>query len=322
MASAEECGENMKILVTGGAGFIGSHVVDAYLEEGHEVIVLDNLKTGNKKNLNPKARLYECNIQDEKRVKEIFEKEKPEIVNHHAAQMNVRVSIGNPKYDAETNIIGLINILNASKETKVKKFIFISSGGAIYGEAPVPTKEEILPKPLSPYGLSKVVGEQYVLLYHKLYALPYVILRYANVYGPRQNPEGEAGVIAIFIDKLLKNEEPIIFGDGEQTRDYVYVKDVVNANILALTKAANEIINIGTEKQTTVNQLFSSIQKQLNCTKSAVHCAEIIGEVQNGALDCTKAKKILNWEYQTNLEQGIQKTVYARKEKQEREEEK
>lgn len=299
----------MKILVTGGAGFIGSHVVDAYVEQGHEVIIIDNLKTGNKKNVNQKARFYNCNIQDTAAILEIFEKEKPEVVNHHAAQMNVRHSIEDPKYDAETNVIGLINILNAAVKTKVKRFIFISSGGAIYGHAPVPTKEVTVPKPLAPYGLSKYVGEQYVQLYHSLYQLPYVILRYANVYGPRQNPEGEAGVIAIFIDKIIKNEEPIIFGDGEQTRDYIHIKDVVAANILALTKGTNDVFNIGTRIQTSVNTLFSIMKKHMSFSKNPIHETEIKGEVKYGALECSKAKEILGWTPKIKIEEGIEKTM-------------
>lgn len=299
----------MKILITGGAGFIGSHIVDAYIKEGHEVIIIDNLKTGNKKNLNPQATFYECDICDAKTTLTIFEKEKPDIVNHHAAQVNVRKSIEDPKYDAETNIIGLITLLNAAAKIKVRRFIFISSGGAIYGHAQVPTKETTIPKPLCPYGVSKYVGEQYVQLYYSLYNLPFIILRYANVYGPRQNPVGEAGVISIFIDKLLKNEEPIIFGDGEQTRDYVHIKDIVTANMVALTKGTNETFNIGTGIQTSVNSLLSIMRQEIISTKTPIHKAEITGEIKHGALDCSKAKKYLAWTPKIKIEEGIKHTI-------------
>ena len=305
----------MKIVVTGGAGFIGSHVVDAYINQGYDVIVIDNLKTGTRKNINSKARFYMRDIKDAEGVLEIFEKEKPDVVNHHAAQMNVRRSIEDPKEDAETNIIGLINVLNAAVKTKVKRIIFISSGGAIYGQTTsIPTKETTMPQPLSPYGLSKYVGEQYLQLYHSLYQIPYVILRYANVYGQRQNPEGEAGVIAIFINKIIKNQEPIIFGDGEQTRDYMHVKDVVEANVLALSKGTNNTVNIGTGVQTSVNKLFSTMKKEINFPKSPIYQKEITGEVRHGALDSNKAKEILYWTPKIKIEQGIKETIKAMRE--------
>lgn len=300
----------MKILVTGGAGFIGSHVVDAYIDAGHEVVVVDNFMSGNKKNINPKAILLTGDITANDFI-QVF-KDKigfVDIINHHAAQVNLRRSLHDPFSDAKINILGTLNILQLAHIFHIKKFIFISSGGAIYGHAPLPTKETFPPTPISPYGLSKYVGERYVQLYHELYNLPYIILRYANVYGPKQNPKGEAGVISIFIDKMLNNQQPTIFGDGEQTRDYVYVKDVAIANVLALTKGENTIINIGTGKKTSVTSIFSLLKKQTGFQKSFLSCEEIIGEIRDSFLDITKAKDILNWESKIYLEQGLQLTI-------------
>lgn len=299
----------MKILVTGGAGFIGSHVVDKYIEEGHTVIVVDSLVTGYEKNLHPKAMFYKCDITSSK-LKDIFEKEKPDIVNHHAAQMNVRKSIEEPMYDAKTNVLGLINVLSCAAETKVKKFIFISSGGAMYGNAPVlPTPEETHPTPLSPYGLAKYIGEQYVQLYHRLYGIPYVILRYANVYGPRQNPQGEAGVIAIFIDHIFKGKKATIYGDGEQTRDYVYVGDIVVANSKAITTGNNKILNIGTGKEMSVVELHAIVQNVLRVNETPTFAQKRHGEVFRSALHCAAAAEILGWKSTVDIKEGIQKTV-------------
>ncbi len=298
----------MKILVTGGAGFIGSHVVDAYCKAGHDVIVVDNFETGIKGNIHPKARLYSCNVMSNE-LKMIFQKERPDVVNHHAAQVNVRRSVEDPVYDAKTNVIGIVNVLACSLDAKVQRFIFISSGGAIYGNASVPTLESYTPKPLSPYGLSKYTGEKYVEMCNSLYGLPFIILRYANVYGPRQNPKGEAGVIAIFINNMQKNQEPVIFGDGEQTRDYIHVMDVVEANLLALTRGENTCFNIGTGKQTSVNTIFSLLQTEMNFTKKAQYGEKIVGEVQHGALDINRAKKLLGWEPKIVLKQGLHMTV-------------
>ncbi|MBI5003043.1 NAD-dependent epimerase/dehydratase family protein [Candidatus Woesearchaeota archaeon] len=299
----------MKILVTGGAGFIGSQVVDKYIEEGHTVVIVDSLVAGDEKNINLKATFYKCDITSLE-LKTIFEKEKPDVVNHHAAQMNVRKSIEDPMYDAQTNVLGLINVLSCAVEAKVKKFIFISSGGAMYGDAPVlPTPEETHPTPLSPYGLAKHIGEQYVQLFHRLYGMPYVILRYANVYGPRQNPLGEAGVIAIFIDNMLNGKRAIIFGDGQQTRDYVYVADVVAANSKALTAGENKILNLGTEKEVSVLELHTIVQEVLTTNEKPVFAEKKQGEVFRGALQCRAAENVLGWKATVNLKEGIQKTA-------------
>jgi UDP-glucose 4-epimerase len=224
--------------------------------------------------------------------------------------MNVRYSIEDPLHDAQINILGLLNVLNCCIKTQVKKIIFISSGGAMYGDAKaIPTPESTYPEPLSPYGLAKFVGEEYVKLYARLYGLKYSILRYANVYGPRQNPKGEAGVVAIFIDRILQNKQPIIYGDGNQTRDYVYVMDLVEANLLSLTKGNNQAFNIGTGKQTSVNELLKILLQVMNKQTKPIFEQKRQGEVEKGALDCTAAKKILEWDAKHTLQQGLQKTV-------------
>jgi len=298
-----------KILVTGGAGFIASHIVDKYINLGHEVIVIDNLSNGKKENLNPKARFYKIDIRDEK-IGEIFAKEKPEIVNHHAAQIDLRKSIKDPVLDAKINILGILNLLENAIKHKVKKFIFASSGGAIYGDAEnIPTCEDEKPKPLSPYAIAKLVSEQYLEFYFKVHGLSYIVLRYANVYGPRQNPLGEAGVIAIFMNKFLTKKPPTINGDGNQTRDYVYVEDVAQANILALRDNITGLFNIGTQKETSVNELFGLISGFLDIEITAERRPGIKGEVRRSCLDSSKAKNVLNWSPEVNLEDGPKKTL-------------
>lgn len=270
----------MKILVTGGAGFIGSHLVDELIKRRHQVAIIDIKKT----NLNPKARFYKINIL--RNLEPIFKKIKPEIVFHLAAQINVRKSVEDPVFDARTNILGTLNLLKHCQ--KIKKFIFSSSGGAIYGDAKtIPTPESEAANPLSPYGVAKLAIENYL----KALNINYIALRYANVYGPRQDAKGEAGVIAIFIDKIKNNQSPIVFGNGKQTRDYIYVQDVVNANIKAMQKNIFGAFNIGTGKETSVNKLLKLISPK---TK-AKHTPPVPGEVQRSCLDIKKAKKILNW---------------------------
>lgn len=299
----------MKILITGGAGFIGSHVADAYINLGHDVVIIDNLSTGRKENLNKKAKFIEMDIQDST-IFDIFEKEKFDVVNHHAAQMDVRLSVKDPAYDARNNIIGTINILEASARTDVKKVIFISSGGAIYGEQDYFPADEAHPtRPLSPYGIAKLTGEKYLYFYHKTYGLNFISLRYANIYGPRQNPRGEAGVIAIFASKLLKNEQPIINGDGKQTRDYVYVSDVVDANIKAMEFNGCDYFNIGTGLETDVNELFHKLKHLTKSKAKEVHGPVKPGEQLRSVLNNNKAKQLLNWFPKINLDQGLKQTV-------------
>lgn len=298
-----------KIMVTGGAGFIGSHIVDRYINEGNEVIIIDDLSTGKKENINPQARFHHIDIRD-KGMEAIFEKERPEIVNHHAAQMDVRRSTENPAFDADVNIIGTINLLENSVKYGVKRFIFASSGGAIYGEQKdFPAGEEHQQFPLSPYGVSKLAGEKYIHYYSKNFGLRYISLRYSNVYGPRQNPEGEAGVVAIFIGRLLKGKEPVINGDGEQTRDYVYVDDVVEANISATRSETEGSFNIGTGIETSVNKILSNLIDITKVDIKGMHGPPKKGEQRISVLDCSKAIKSLGWKPKVTLEDGLRRTV-------------
>lgn len=299
----------MKILVTGGAGFIGSSVTDAFIDEGHEVVVVDNLITGRKENINPKAKFYELDVRDEQ-IFEVFKKERFDVVNHHAAQMDVRRSVADPIFDAQNNILGTINLMQASVRYGVKKFIFISSGGAIYGEQDYfPADEEHPTRPLSPYGITKLTGEKYLHFYAETYGLHYVILRYANIYGPRQNPHGEAGVVAIFTTKLLSQDQPIINGEGTQTRDYVYVGDVVNANLKALTYHKNGYFNIGTGIETDVNEIFHQLNILTGGQAKEEHGIAKPGEQLRSVLNYEKAKKLLNWSPRVTLGEGLKRTV-------------
>lgn len=300
----------MKVLVTGGAGFIGSNIVDALVEKKHKVAIVDNLATGNMKNVNKKAKFYKVSVTDFNKIENIFKKEKFDVVIHHAAQLDVRKSVADPSFDADVNIKGTINILEACKRTKVKKIIFASSGGTIYGECSSKAPDEkAFANPLSPYGVAKLSVEHYIKCYSALYGLKYTVLRYANVYGPRQDPFGEAGVVAIFIGKMLKNEPVFIFGDGKQLRDYVYVKDVVSANLKALTKGNNEIINIGTHKTFSVNQLEKELAKITNYQNKPIYKPKRSGELLKSFLNVLKAKKILNWQPKTDIVTGLKNTV-------------
>jgi len=307
----------MKILVTGGAGFIGSQVADRYLAEGHEVVVVDDLSTGKTKNVNPKARFYHLDICHPD-LENIFINEKPEVVNHHAAQIDVRKSVANPVFDARVNILGMVNLLEKSLQYGVKRFIFASSGGAIYGEQPEetpPPDEETPLHPISPYGVAKAAGELYLYYYQTMHGLNYVALRYGNVYGPRQDPFGEAGVVAIFTKKLLAGEQPVINGDGRQTRDYVFVDDVVEANVRALNCSISGAFNIGTGIETNVNQLFRMLVEITGKTMAEVHGPPKAGEQKRSVLNCQKASNLLKWKPKVSLMDGLRQTVeYFKKE--------
>ena len=306
----------MKILVTGGAGFIGSHVVDRYIALGHDVVVLDNLSTGRKDNLNSKATFHNVDITDSDAVASVFEKERPDIVNHHAAQMDVRRSVADPVYDANINVIGLLNVLEASRTFGVKKFMFISSGGVLYGDdATLPVSENASLVPESPYGVTKLIGEKYLHYYNKVHSMSFVVLRYGNVYGPRQDPHGEAGVVSIFVGLLLNGKKPTIFGDGKQLRDYVFVADVVEANVLALEKGEGEAFNIGTGEGVSVNTLFDELRSISGFSGDAVHAEARKGELLKNYLNASKAEKVLDWRSQTSLRDGLQKTFDWFKEK-------
>ncbi len=303
----------MKVLITGGAGFIGSHVAEEYLKSGFKVVVVDNLSSGRVENLPEDIKLYIADI-GAKEISKIFEIEKPDIVNHHAAQISVTISAREPQRDAQTNAIGLLNILENSVKNNVSKFIFISSGGAIYGEAEKrPTDETYPPTPVSPYAIHKFLGENYLRFFNHQYGLEYVALRYANVFGPRQDPYGEAGVVAIFINKLLANEIPTIYAYPDEpqgmTRDYVYVKDVAKANILATQKGKNVVINIGTSKETRTEHLYNAIAKIMGVNIKPNRGDARPGDIRHSCLDIKLAKKLLNWQPEIALTEGLKETV-------------
>jgi len=299
----------MKILVTGGAGFIGSHIADAYIELGHDVTIVDNFSSGREENCNPKAEIIRMDITSSE-IDRLFEQKQFDVLNHHAAQMDVRVSVNNPKYDATTNILGGLNLYEAAKKHGVKKIIFASSGGTVYGEQQeFPANEEHPKNPLSPYGVSKLANEHYLYYYAQEHRIPSAILRYANIYGPRQNPHGEAGVVAIFTKKLLAGEQPIINGDGLQTRDYVYVGDVVIANIFALEDTMTGAYNVGTEIESDVVTIFRNLNEIIGGK-----CAEKYGEAKAGeqrrsVISYGKINNETGWIPTIDFREGLKKTV-------------
>lgn len=299
----------MNILVTGGAGFIGSHVVDAYIAEGHTVVVVDDLSSGTKQNLNPKAEFYQVDIRSQE-IHQIFQRHSFEVVNHLAAQMDVRRSVADPLFDASVNVIGGLNIFESARRSGVKKIVFSSTGGAIYGEQDYfPADEEHPVRPLSPYGITKLVTEKYLFYYKEVFGIDHIVLRYANVYGPRQNPHGEAGVVAIFANKMIHGERPIINGDGKQTRDYTYVGDVVNANLLALKYRGSNIFNIGTGIETDVTHLFRVLRGLLNPSCPEEHGAAKLGEQLRSVISSAKIQRELGWNPIVGLSEGLKLTA-------------
>ena len=300
----------MRILVTGGAGFIGSHVVDRFIERGHEVAVLDNLSSGFRELVNPAARLYEADLTDSAAVERCFAEFRPEVVDHHAAQIDVRRSVDDPVFDAGTNIVGALGLLQACTRHGVRKFVYASTGGALYGEGrQLPATEQHPVNPESPYGVSKHTLEHYLYLWKLLHGLEYTVLRYPNVYGPRQNPHGEAGVNAIFILLMLQGKRPRIFGTGEQVRDYLYVMDVVQANELALAQGSGEMVNLGTGIGTSVNDIFRELKAIVGFEGEPVYEAARPGEVQRIYLDATRAKMVLGWTPRMSFRDGLAQTV-------------
>jgi UDP-glucose 4-epimerase len=299
----------LNILITGGAGFIGSHIADAYIAEGHNVIIVDNLSGGVLENINPKAKFYQLDIRSEK-LEDVFQKEKIDIVNHLAAQMDVRRSVADPKFDASVNVLGGLNLFESARKHRIKKIIFSSTGGAIYGEQDYfPADEEHPMRPLSPYGITKLCTEKYLFFYKAVYGINHIILRYANVYGPRQNPHGEAGVVAIFCNKMLKGEKPIINGDGKQTRDYTFVGDVVKANLLALKHDGSAIYNVGTSIESDVNKLFYELRNHLNPSCPEQHAPAKAGEQQRSVISFKKIEQELGWHPTVQVDEGLRLTA-------------
>jgi UDP-glucose 4-epimerase len=303
----------MKILITGGAGFIASNIADAYLADGHEVAILDNLHTGFAHNVPAAAKFYECDIRDAQGVAKAFAEFKPDVVSHHAAQLDVRKAVSDPVYDADVNIGGALNVLLSAVANGATRFVFASTGGAVYGEPQfLPVVEEHPIAPESPYGLTKFTFENYLRIWSNLHGITPVVLRYANVYGPRQTAHGEAGVVAIFAGLLLDNKPCKIFGDGTMTRDYVFVGDVVQANRAALTKGDNEAINIGTRVETTTREVFDAVRAAVGSgPEEPEFLPERPGEVKKICLDNSKALKHLDWRPQIGFREGVRRTVEA-----------
>ena len=300
----------MRILVTGGAGFIGSNVVDGFVADGHEVAVLDDLSTGRREFVHPKARFVHADLTDAAAVEACVSELRPEVVDHHAAQIDVRGSVREPQHDARINILGSIALLEACRRHGVRKVIYASTGGAIYGEGRfLPATEDHPVHPEAPYGASKYTVEHYLYIWRLLHGLDFTVLRYPNVYGPRQNPHGEAGVNAIFIGLMLEGERPRIFGDGEQVRDYLYVSDVVEANRLALDRGSGAVVNLGTGVGTSVNQIFRTLRALLGFEGEAIYDAARPGEVQRIYLDASRAREVLGWEPRVPFVEGLERTV-------------
>jgi UDP-glucose 4-epimerase len=301
----------MRILVTGGAGFIGSHTVDALVASGAgEVAVLDNFSTGKRHQVNPKATLYQTDLRDTAGVRSVVEKARPEIIFHLAAQMDVRRSVADPAFDAQVNVVGFLNLIESARKQGLKRVVFASSGGAIYGEQDeFPCTEEHRKRPVSPYGVAKLATEAYLFFYKVEYGVDYLALRFGNVYGPRQDPHGEAGVISIFCGKILDGKPVTIYGDGTQTRDYVYVGDVVRAVVAASKSSASGLaINIGTGLETNVNDLYSTLAGIADFPTKAQHAAARGGEQKRSVISPARAEKELGWRPEKKLTEGLEET--------------
>lgn len=308
----------MKVLVTGGAGFIGSHVADLYLRSGYEVVVVDDLSTGRRINLNAAAKFYELDIRSPE-LQRVFEIERPDYINHNAAQMDVRGSVVEPIFDADVNILGSINVMECARKYGVRRFVYTSTGGAVYGEPEyLPCDEDHPINPICPYGASKHTVEHYLFMYQQYYGLDYVVLRYPNVYGPRQDPHGEAGVVAIFTGNMLEGRQVVINGDGKQTRDYVYVEDCARASLMATTSDRfNTVYNLGSAQGTSVVEIFSLLKDITGYSLQPVNGEPKIGETRHIYLDAEKARRDLEWQPAISLDAGLERTVdYFRMENQ------
>ena len=300
----------VRVLVTGGAGFIGSTVVDLLVEHGYEVAVLDSLETGRREYLNPAVRFFETDIRDREGLKKAFDAFRPQIVDHHAAQISVTASSRDPLFDAENNVIGSLNVLEAARAAEVEHFIFASTGGALYGNpGPQAADESTAIAPLSPYGAAKACVEVYLRTYEATWGLSYAALRYANVYGPRQTPEGEAGVVAIFTARMLSGRTPVIFGDGDQERDFVFAGDVARANLVAIERRLTGAYNVGTGEATTVNEVAREIAQACSYGGPIEHGPERPGEVRSIKLDATKLRRETGWQPTVAMKEGIALTV-------------
>jgi UDP-glucose 4-epimerase len=302
----------MKILVTGGAGFIASHVSEGYLRRGHSVVIVDDLSTGKRENVPSGAKFFTQDITDSAGMEQIIADERPEIINHHAAQMDVRRSVREPLFDARVNILGALGLLELAVKYKARKFLYASTGGASYGEVQVtPVDESHATKPICHYGVSKLTLEKYLFLYRHLYGLNYTVMRYPNVFGPRQNPHGEAGVTAIFALQMLLGEQPTIFGDGSKTRDYVFVDDIVRANVALLEKADGEVLNLGSGVPTSDYQIFDLVRAATQYRGAPKYAPVRPGEVAHIALSSLRARDLLGWAPEISLADGIARTVQA-----------
>ncbi len=300
----------MKILVTGGAGFIGSHVAEALQAQGHAVHVLDDLSSGTPEHVPEGTVFHEMDVRDAA-VEALWAQERFDVLVHHAAQMDVRRSVADPRFDADVNVLGLLNLMEAGRRNGLRRVIFASTGGAIYGEPDYAPQDEAHPmRPLSPYGITKLTTEHYLFYYEQQYGIRYVALRYANVYGPRQNPHGEAGVVAIFARRLLEGRQPVIYGDGRQTRDYVFVGDVVRANLAALAyDGPSGAFNVGTAVETDVNTLFRLLRDRLDARCQEVHAEAKPGEQRRSVLGFDKARRLLGWTPLVALDEGLGRTA-------------
>jgi UDP-glucose 4-epimerase len=300
----------MRILVTGGAGFIGSHTVDALVAAGtHEVAVIDNLSAGKPDQVNSRARFHQADIRDAAEVGRIIASERPEVMVHLAAQMDVRRSVADPAFDAQVNLVGFLNLMEAARQHGLRRVVFSSTGGAIYGEQDTFPADESHPcRPVSPYGVAKFSTESYLFFYRAQYGIEYAAMRYANVYGPRQDPHGEAGVVAIFCGRLLEDQPVTIFGDGEQTRDYVYVGDVVRANVAAVAAPATGPINVGTGIETSVNRLYGILAAVAASDRPPAYAPARPGEQKRSVIAAARAGRELGWQPEVTLEDGLRRT--------------